>query len=47
MAVVFSDRVFYTPSSFARTSLLHLQEIGELTAIRPHTSSRSNLIIRL
>lgn len=42
-AIVSSDRVLYTPSAFARTSLLHLQEIGKLTACRPHTSSRSNL----
>lgn len=41
--VVSSNRVLYTPSSFARTSLLHLQEIGELQALAPHTSSRSNL----
>ena len=30
-------------SPFARSSLLHLQEVGELTALKPHTSSRSNL----
>lgn len=38
-----SSRILYTPSSFARTSLLHLQEIGTLTALKPHTSRRSNL----
>lgn len=42
-ALVSSDRVLYTASAFARSSLLHLQESGELRAIRPHTSSRSNL----
>lgn len=42
-AIVSSDRVLYTTSSFARSSLLHLQEIGELKACKPHTSSRYNL----
>ncbi len=42
-STVTSDRVLYTASSFARTSLMHLQEIGELTAKKPHTNSRSNL----
>lgn len=42
-SIVSSNRILYTPSAFARSSLLHLQEIGELTAIRPHVSSRSNL----
>ncbi len=42
-SIVTSNRILYTPSSFARTSLLHLQEIGELEAKRSHTSSRSNL----
>lgn len=40
---VASNRVLYTPSTFARTSLLHLQEVGSLRALRPHTSKRSNL----
>ena len=38
-----SNRILYTASPFARSSLLHLQEVGELTALQPHTSSRSNL----
>lgn len=38
-----SSRILYTPSSFARASLLHLQEIGSLRAIKEHTSRRSNL----
>lgn len=42
-SIVTSNRVLYTPSSFARTSLLHLQEIGELEARKAHTSSRSSL----
>ncbi|WP_044932021.1 AraC family transcriptional regulator [Butyrivibrio sp. AC2005] len=42
-SIVTSERILYTASSFARGSLLHLQEIGELTANRTHESSRSNL----
>ena len=42
-SVVSSNRILYTPSAFARNSLLHLQEIGELKAIRPHASGRSKL----
>ena len=42
-ASVQSDRILYTPSSFARSSLLHLQEVGTLKALKPHTSSRDNL----
>ena len=38
-----SNRVIYTPSSFAKANLLHLQEAGELQALQPHTSSRSGL----
>lgn len=30
LPVVTSDRILYTPSNFARTSLLYLQEIGSL-----------------
>ena len=41
--IVTSDRVLYTPSLFARSSLLHLQEIGSLQALKPHISSRANL----
>ena len=43
LATVSSDRVIYTASSFARNSLLYLQEIGELKALMEHTSSRSDL----
>ena len=38
-----SSRILYTPSPFARASLLHLQEAGSLTAIQPHTSRREKL----
>lgn len=41
---VSSSRVLYTPSSFARTSLLHLQEVGSLQAVHPHTSTRKDLV---
>ena len=41
--IVTSDRILYTPSSFARSSLLYLQEIGSLVANKSHTSRRSNL----
>lgn len=41
--LVNSNRILYTPSEFAKTNLLHLQEIGELHATNPHTSSRSQL----
>ena len=42
-SIVTSNRILYTPSSFARSSLLTLQEIGTLQALKPHTSSRDNL----
>lgn len=38
-----SSRILYTPSTFARSSLLHLQEVGSLQAIQPHTSKRERL----
>lgn len=41
--IVSSKRILYTASPFARSSLFHLQEIGELKALQPHTSSRSDL----
>lgn len=40
---VLDNRILYTPSLFARTSLLHLQEAGCLTALLPHTSQREKL----
>lgn len=42
-ASVRSSRILYTPSSFAKSSLLHLQEVGSLTAVKPHTSRREKL----
>lgn len=41
--LVTSNRIIYTPSAFARENLVHLQEVGTLSAKKPHTSSRSNL----
>ena len=41
--VVDANRILYTATPFARSSLLHLQEIGELRAIHPHESSRADL----
>lgn len=38
-----SQRVLYTPSVFAKTSLLHLQEVGELQAKIAHTNQRNHL----
>ena len=40
---VSSKRIIYTPSSFARSSLIHLQETGTLQALHPHKSERSSL----
>lgn len=37
-----SSRIIYTPSPFAH-SLLYLQEIGSLTALKPHVSGRDHL----
>lgn len=38
-----TSRILYTPSPFAKFSLLHLQEIGFLTALKPHASRRERL----
>lgn len=38
-----SKRILYTPSGFARKNLYHLQEVGTLQALKPHTSMRDNL----
>ncbi len=43
MEIVVSDRTLYTPSIFAKDSLLHLQESGYLKAMAPHVSKRSSL----
>ena len=36
-------RILYTPSAFARASLLYVQEIGTLQALQPHISRRTKL----
>lgn len=41
--LVSTSRIIYTPSSFAKSSLLHIQEIGTLQATKPHFSRRKNL----
>ena len=41
---VSSSRIIYTPSTFARTSLLHLQEVGSLQAVHQHVSQREDLM---
>ncbi len=41
--LVSTRRLLYTPSVFAKNNLLHLQEIGELRANKPHTSKRARL----
>ena len=41
--IVSTKRTIYTPTSFAKSSLLYLQEIGTLKANREHTSRRSEL----
>lgn len=40
---VSSNRILYTPSEFARENLLYLQEIGQVHARRPHTSTHPDL----
>lgn len=40
---VSSKRILYTPSQFARDSLLYLQEVGQSKALSKHSSSRENL----
>lgn len=41
--IVSDRRILYTPSPFAKKALLHLQEIGSLTAVEPHTSRRNHM----
>lgn len=41
--LVSSNRIIYTPSEFARASLIYLQETGRLQARYPHTSRRNGL----
>jgi len=42
-STVSSNRILYTPSDFARTTLMHLQEIGMLKALKEHTSRRDHI----
>ena len=41
--IVSSTHVLYTPTAFAKSTLLYLQEICSLQAEQPHTSSRTHL----
>lgn len=38
-----SEYLIHTPSEFARSSLIYLQEVGTLQAIRPYTTGRNGL----
>lgn len=40
---ILTSRVIYTPSAFARESLLYLQETGSLTSLQTHRTGRQNL----
>lgn len=40
---VISKRILYTPSPFAKNSLLYLQEVGELDAVKPYSDYRTHL----
>lgn len=42
-STVNSRRTIYTPSNFAKLNLTFLQEVGELTSLKKHTSGRENL----
>lgn len=41
--LVTTSRILYTPSTFAKTNLIYLQETGFLQAQKTHTSKRENL----
>lgn len=43
MAKTQSERVLVTPSSYAKTHYLYVQEVGSLQSLEPHISSRKNL----
>lgn len=40
---VSASRIIYTPSTFARTSLLHLQEVGSLQAVHRKCSNMGTI----
>lgn len=42
--LVSTRRIIYTPSAFAKENLFHVQEAGELTARKSHTSGRKHLV---
>lgn len=41
-----SSRIIHTPSTFARSTLFYLQEVGELRALLPHKVSRPHKVLR-
>lgn len=41
--LVTSNRILYTPSTFAKSNLIHLQETGNLKSLKSHTSQRTKL----
>lgn len=41
--IVNTNRIIYTPSDFAKTNLLHLQEVGITQARQPHKSTKGQL----
>ena len=43
MAKSTSNRIFHTPSAYAKSHFLYVQEIGTLQSLEPHISSRKNL----
>ncbi len=43
VGVTESDRLFHTPSEFARKNLLYVQEVGHLSSIKPHRCVREKL----
>lgn len=38
-----SERIFHTPSVFARNSLNYVQEVGVLKSLKPHVCARENI----
>ena len=45
--LVHARRMIYTPSAFAKSNLVHLQEVGQLQARSPHASTRQGLVREL
>ena len=44
--LVHARRMIYTPSAFAKSNLVHLQEVGQLQARSPHASTRQGALLR-